>query len=134
MTDKIKSALEKASDVLDGAKITTDGIDARHQARQEHDEENPNSLLSRVKNISLAARRINKVWDAAQNLYNSVVPYVSPLIKPAVWTAGKIKDAFIFAAFDRDENGPKRDVLSPETDKLPAVYCSNILSSKSEKG
>lgn len=31
------------------------------------------------------------------------------------------------------ENGPNRDVLSPESDKLPAVYCSNILSLKSEK-
>ncbi len=98
-------ALQAARETMEKAQKTLGTIDARSEAVEKIEKESPDSLLDKVKNISLAARRINKVWDAAQDLYQRVNPVARLILKPIVWTGGKLIDGFKYAAFEREEGG-----------------------------
>lgn len=108
--DSYLDSIRAARETLERAERTLGGIDTHEEILKKQKEEESPTLMERVQGISLAARRINKVWDAAQALYERISPYVGPLLQPAIWTAGKLKDAFLWSAFERDENGIKRNM------------------------
>lgn len=102
-------ALNQARESMRKAAHTTEHIDARNAAREKIEQDSPDSLVDKVKHMFIAARRMNKVYDAAAELYAKVSPYIGKLVKPAVWVAGKLKDGFMFAAYDHENGKLKLD-------------------------
>lgn len=107
--DSYMDSIRAARETLERAQRTLGGIDTHEDILRRQKEEESPTLMERVQSISLAARRINKAWDAAQDLYARVSPWVGPVLRPAIWTAGTLKDAFVWSAYERDENGLKLD-------------------------
>lgn len=108
-TDKSIYALKSAQETLKNATATLGKIDARDEAQEKMEKESPESLIDKVRNMVITARRIDKVWEASKELYCKVSPYIGPVLKPVGWTAGKLRDAFVWSAFERDKNGIKHD-------------------------
>lgn len=102
-------ALKAAQETLRNAAHTLGKIDARGDAQEKVQKDSPEGLVQKVKNMVIAARRINKIWDASQDLYEKVSPYIGPVLKPAMWTASKLKDTFVWSAFERENGTLKRD-------------------------
>ncbi len=101
-------ALRAAQESLRAAQLTTKKIEAREEV-EEHPKKSGSSLLEAVRFITLPVRRIGKVWDAAQDLYEKVSPYAKKILTPARWVGGKLMDAFSWAAYEREDGKQKLD-------------------------
>ncbi len=102
-------ALRAAQETLRKAASTVDHIGARDDARKRIENETGGGLVGKVRDMAIAARRINKVWDACQDLYTKVRPWVGPVLRPVGAAAVGLKNAFVWAAYERDGKGMKLD-------------------------
>lgn len=109
MSDNTLDALEAAKETMRNASRTLGKIDAREQAQKQIEDESPEGLVQKVKDVAIAARRINKVWDAAQALYEKVSPWAGPVLRPVWRGAVGVKGAFVWAAYERENGELKRD-------------------------
>ncbi len=107
--DKSMDAVRAAQETIKDAARAMGKIEARDNAKKTMEKDSPQTLVQKVKSLFIAARRINKIYDAANTFYENVEPYVGPVLRPVGMVAGGLKDAFVWAAFERDEKGMKSD-------------------------
>ncbi len=81
----------------------------RIKAQEKVENDNPKNLIDSVKEMAITARRINKIADAAHDLWEKVAPVAKILVRPITWTFGHLKDMFTYAAFEHDAKGIKLD-------------------------
>lgn len=98
--------LRKVEETLKGSEQTRTQSEKSDSIREEL---NKPSLSERIFSITLAAKRINKVYEAAKSLYDAVSKVAGPLLKPAAWVGGKLKDAFMWSAFEHEKGQLKLD-------------------------
>lgn len=92
-------------------------LDAQAKVAKEHgDDQEPTSILDKVKGVVLMAQRFNKLWDATQALYERVKPVAQIIAAPAIWTFGHMKDIFTYNAFKHDGQG--RPMLDAQGDMI----------------
>lgn len=103
----MSNALKDAKEVLDASKRAMETIHAREQAEKKVEEDSPETLAQKVRDMAIGTRRIVKIYDAAMDFYEKVKPWVGPVLKPIGWTARGLKNAFVFAAYER-ENGERK--------------------------
>lgn len=108
--------LKAAQEAIDGAAYTMGKMDKREDIGKKIDAESPVGLAERVRNISsgirdvtTAARRFNKIWDACHDFYERISPWVGPVLRPVGAAYRGLKSAFVYAAYERDGKGLKLD-------------------------
>ncbi len=95
----------------DATKKAADDILREMNAREKAQsaEEDNSTLFDKVRDMHLAATRINKAWGAAHKLWQAVQPVARAIAAPAFWVAGELKDIFVWNAFEHDAKGLKLD-------------------------
>lgn len=96
MTDPNKSDPKReAEDLLERMKL-------RDEAQAKHE---PEGVIGKINDMATFARRANKVWDAAQVLFDKVKPVAALLFAPAKWAFGHLKEIWDYNAYKHDGNG-----------------------------
>lgn len=91
----VDSSRKAAEDLLKG-------MDLRDKAEAAHE---PEGILGKINDMATFARRANKVWDAARDLYKNIKPVADILLRPVTWTYGHLKDIFMYNAFEHNAKG-----------------------------
>jgi hypothetical protein len=74
------------------------------QSENAHDEsESP--YKSKFNEFVRSSKSLSQGFDAAASVFKTAVKWSGPLGRFLAWGGGKIKDAFIWAAFNRDKDG-----------------------------
>ncbi len=103
MSDTLKIAKE----AIEASQKALGTIQARAEAEKRIEDESPKTLFQRAQDINMTARRFVKIYDAACDFYDKVSAYTGPLLKPVGWAARGLKNAFVYAAYER-ENGERK--------------------------
>jgi len=105
MTDNTIDPIKQARETLAQLAEDQKAQGRRAQIEQQVEDEKPKSLLSRVQDVVIAARRFNKLYDAAKDLHEKVSPWVTPVLGIVGAGFRGLKNIFHWAAYERDKNG-----------------------------